>query len=324
MTSLGPNLAKAMTPPETTRSRWTPDSFLTRSAFEPRPNTRGASRPTAGMTERDLVAVDAWIADLLEMLRPTPNGASAVGAALLHDLDRALFTLHAETSELRASVRRSLGRSGRRGEGLRAAYGIASGHTLPDVRLLVCLAADARFNAYASGFWEVTAPGRTDPRIDMRSVCNAVWTWANGEVRPLAVVLRHALTHPHVGEVQPFPPFTKLFARVLSMHPSLPGDVESRATFLSSFCVARFQALGPARSAERYLLAPVMQALRAHKSRDIRLEFEEPPESARQRLPQAVMPLFVNLRSDSDDTDPVAMLEQVTTAMRLASSHERD
>jgi hypothetical protein len=305
--------------PAAIRNRWRPSSFLTRRVFESREAADRGVDEQASLSERDLVAVDRWIAGLSSLLAPGSGGPpTELGRDLLRDPDRTLTLLQDATHELRELLKRSVGRPGRRGDVLRAVYRIPRGVRLPDLRLLICLTADAHFSQFADGFWSVTMRARTDVRIDLRSACNAVWTWANSEFCPLAVALRSALMSG-AEEPQPFPPFTDLYARVLSMHATLPGDVEERARYLSQFAVSSFRGLGPGREAERYLFAPTMEALRAHESPDVRLALDDPPETQRQRLANAVLPMFVSLRQG--DLEPVVLLRQVTEAIELAARH---
>lgn len=202
---------------------------------------------------------------------------------------------------------------------LRAAYGLQDQRPWIDTRLLVCLAADIAFADFAAGFWEVTKAGRTDIRIDLRSACNLVWSWANVEFRPLAAALKQALTPAGTNEPLAFGPIADLFERVLSMHPGAPGSTPDRARFLSTLAVERFDAGGPARPSERYLFAPAMEGLRAHPSPEIALDVDLPPVSHRERLALAVMPLFRELRQGDDLAGAISFLDQTRLAIDQAT-----
>lgn len=301
-----------------TRHRWREDGFLTRVVFE------------QFLNEKQLCALDQHINDLATRLRRSEpgQGSSTLGDHVLAEPEQALRTIHEGTNDARTWLARSLGRTGnsRTGAFLRAEYGIQSGHSLPNARLLICLTADAWFDAYASGFWSVTRASRTDPRVDVRSACNLIWSWGNVEHCALATALSLALRHPDTAVVAPFPPFRLLFKRVLGMHPSVGGSPDDRAGFLSSFAVERLTALGPGRITETQLFAPLMEALRFYDDKPgVRLELGDAPESYRQRLADAALPLFQDLRRGvRGDAEPALLLQQLRQALTLATRDGHD
>jgi hypothetical protein len=146
----------------------------------------------------------------------------------------------------------------------------------PAERTLVCLASDVWFNPYACGFWEATSSTRTDPRIDLRSAMNLIWTWGTFDHRPLAYALAAARRHPD-GTWMPFEPFTKLYRRVLQLHWDDDDTCARVAEFLSSFTIERLQFVKPGRSGKLHLYAPALSALRTHEDAAIRVDLADAP-----------------------------------------------
>jgi hypothetical protein len=307
--------ASAFACPKNRPHRWVDDGFLTRAVFE------------QALSEAQLRVLDRCVDGLVYALRRSESGQSSgtLGDEVLADPDNALRLIHQRAPHQLGS----LGRTGstRTGPSLRRAYGIQGGHSFPNARLLIALTSDAWFDSFASGFWSVTRARRTYPRIDVRSACNLIWSWGNVEHRGLAMALSRALRHPETGDAAPFPPFTLLFARVLAMHPGIGGALTDRSEFMSSFAVSRLATLGAARTAERQLFTPLLVALQTYDARPgIRLEFGDRPESYRQRLATAALPLFQDLRRSSyaDRGGPAQLLDRLgqALALEIGDAHE--
>lgn len=200
------------------------------------------------------------------------------------------------------------GRPDRQGAILRRAYGFeqwvgAAGHGARiSERVLVSLAADARFDDYARGFWDATATARTILRVDLRSVCALVWGWGMVDEPALARALVVARRHPESGQAMSFRPFTELFARVLRLHLPEP-DVERRAEWLSRFTIERMRTLGVGRSPRMHLFVPLSIALAEHPDADVALDLGEPSESHSERLARAALPLLLDLRNGAIEAD---------------------
>ena len=280
---------------------WSEESFLTREAFD------------AGRTT---LSLSGYANELAVALRRGRQGYPSLGDEIVAAPQDAVDLV--DSHEVGGRFREGLARMsrGRSGAALRGAYGIADGIGRPAARLLVCATADAWFDQYARGFWEVTRTARTDPRIDIRAACNAIWTWGTTEHRALALALHRAYEPP--TPQWPFAPFVELFSRVLGLHPAIAGATDLRARFMAQFAVDSLGLLGQGRTAEKNLFNPMMTAL-SEADPDIGFASATPPPGDRERLAAAALPVFRRVRDGSMDARrAAAVLADFAAAVEIA------
>lgn len=136
------------------------------------------------------------------------------------------------------------------------------------VRLAVCVTCDAMFAPYARGLFDAIDLRHANLRVDLQSLCAAIWSWANTDYPALAYALTVARTDP-VGNTMEFPFFTVLFRRLLSRHVESALDTEDQVDVVTDMAVELSRtvmtgieaACVPGKTASRHLFAPVIGVL---------------------------------------------------------------
>lgn len=189
--------------------------------------------------------------------------------------------------------------------------------TYPAARVLTCVTADAWFDPYATGFWNVTRMSRTDLRIDLRSAMELIWSWGVGDHRALAYALSIARTNPETGVAMAFEPFTRLFEAVITLHLSASSFTRDMASFLSWFTVERLRYVAPARGGDVHLYAPALAELREKFGFGLSLENDYSQNGGRDELLKAGSAICRSvLISDQSPEGALALLEQLAEGLR--------
>lgn len=167
---------------------------------------------------------------------------------------------------------------------LRSAYGYESDEwdTAADphnprrvnVRVAVCLAADAALAPIFRGLLDAIASRQAKLRVDIFSAALAIWAWGHDHYPALAYSLHVARTGVD-GTSMGFPASTALFRRLLSNHleagtepDELSDDIAAAADAMSKTMTAGLASIGiPGRHAGRALYVPwLVQLAAAHPS----------------------------------------------------------
>lgn len=195
-----------------------------------------------------------------------------------------------------------------------------------DLRVAICLAADAAFAPFAFGVLEAIALRQATLRIDVHSISTAIWAWANDYPALARSLWVSRLAQS--GEAIDFPAFTSLYGRVLRDHqetgfdePGRTEEIAAVANTLGQRATASLESAGGVGRTSARITIPVIEALARTHPQWIP---DEPEEDAEEVFARGASQLLIETltgRRDAEST--VAALEALGQAVGTAKRKGR-